>query len=301
MRRIVFVMLCLTAANGRAVQAQETNSVGISAVCKSGQVHLLASTYYSDPFCYHWATAPSGGCTQWKLFLNGQQIVGKYTVPATSSTQFPSTTPLDYYTLGHFPINQPGTYQIKAAYSRMICSGWWIFRTCNFNIYVDETPSIAISAADLNPATWANQCPVGTFDGANCFVMTKPPNGFIWNQGFYVPPVKNCPLGSFDGLACFVMKKPFMGFIWNNGFYTAPGPGNSCSLGTFDSANCFIAKAPPGTTAFQALGKFYYTPVLSCAQGTFDGANCLLAAAGVGTQPFEWNGGFYVTPRSPCQ
>ena len=285
----------------RTLCGQEVHSVSGRTACKSNQLFFLASTYYSDPYCVHWATAPGGGCTQWKLFLNGQQIAGKYTVPASSSSQFPSNTPLDFYTSAHFPITQPGNYQVKASYSRLVCSGWWIFRTCNFEISVDETPVIPVSAGDLNPANWTNKCPLGWFDGANCFVMTKPGGGFIWGQGFYVPPVKSCTLGSYDGLACFFMQRPLGGFIWDNGFYVLPGPSHSCSMGTYDGANCFIMKAPPGTVAFRMLNKWYTTPSLSCAQGSFDGANCLLASAPVGTQPFDWNGNYYVTPREPCQ
>lgn len=274
---------------------QQTLSVGIGTECRTGQVYAGASTYHSDPYCNNVATAPGGGCTQWHLFQNGQMITSKYTVPVSGGG-------LAYYTTGRFPLSQPGTYQIKMSYSRIECSGWWIFRKCHFELYVNETPIISVSASDLLPANWSNKCPVGSFDGANCFITTKPPGGFMWGRGFYMPAAKssNCPVGSYDTANCYLMAKPTNGFIWDNGFYVTAGPGGTCSTGNYDGANCFIMKAPWGTNAFEWGGNFYVTTLPSCAQGTYDGANCLIATAPFGTNMFEWNGNFYVTPRQPC-
>jgi hypothetical protein len=269
-----------------STHAQQTLSVGIKKECKTGQgVSLVASTYHSDPYCPTYAQAPGGGCTQWKLFRNGQLLTSRYTVPAGGVN-----SPLDYYNLGRFTLSLPGTYQIKMSYSR------------NNIIYVNQTPTINVSASDLNPANWPTPCPFGSFDGANCFLMAKPPGGFMYERGFYVPasPTHNCPVGNFDGANCYLMAKPANGFIWMNGFYVKPGPGGSCSMGGFDGANCFILKAPWGTKAFEWGGNFYVSTSPTCSQGSFDGANCLLASAPAGTSPFEWNGNFYFTTRSQC-
>lgn len=303
MRSIIISMLVsasvITAAQS---QAQQVLSVGTTTECKLGQgVFMVTSTYHSDPYCVSYASAPGGGCTQWHLFRNGQMISSKYTVPASGGVQVPSNPPLDFYTTGRFLLSQPGQYQIKMSYSRVSCSGWWIFRTCSYPVYVNETPVITVTANDLNPANW-NQCPLGSFDGANCFVMVKPPNGFIWQQGFYMHASKtsNCAAGTYDGANCFIMLKPANGFIWNNGFYAHAGAGGSCSVGTYDGANCFIQSAPWGTTAFEYAGNFYVTPISVCGQGSFDGANCLLATAPAGTTLFEWGGNFYIKPLNPC-
>jgi len=271
--------------------------------CKAGQVSLVASTYHSDPYCYHYASAPGGGCTQWHLSRDGKLQISKYTVPAGGSTQVPTNPPLDYYNVGRFSLTQPGDYRITMSYSRITCSGWWIFKNCNFTVYGNETPIATVSANDLDPTTWSNKCPIGSFDSANCFVMAKPTGGFIWGRGFYMPASKssNCPIGSWDTRNCYLMVKPSNGFIWDNGFYVTAGPGGTCSIGSYDGANCFIVKAPWGTSAFEYGGNFYVTALPSCAQGTFDGANCLIATAPLGTNMFEWNGNFYVTPRQPCQ
>jgi hypothetical protein len=294
----VTTLLCVVSA-----QAQQTLSVGVNAECRTGQgISLVASTYHSDPLCSSYATAPGGGCTQWHLFRDGQLVTSRYTVPASGSVQVPPNPPLDYYNSGRFTISAPGTYQIKMSYSRVTCTGWWIFQQCSTSLYVNETPTVVISASDLNPATWLNKCPVGSFDGANCFVMAKPPGGFMSGRGFYIPasPTHNCPVGSYDGANCYIMAKPTTGFIWMNGFYVKSGLGGSCSIGTFDGANCFIMKAPWGTKAFEWGGNFYVSTLPSCAQGSFDGANCLIASAPAGANPFEWNGKFYFTPRQPC-
>jgi len=302
MRSIIISILASAIAFPAGLQGQQILPVSATK-CVFGQgVFLVVSTHHSDPYCASFATAPGGGCTQWKLFRNGQLVLSKYTVPAGGGTQVPSNPPLDYYNIGRFLLSQPGQYQVKMSYSRRTCSGWWIFKTCKFDVFVNETPVLTVTANDLNLATW-NLCPLGSFDGANCFVMAKPPNGFIWGQGFYVPASNSskCPAGTFDGANCFLMPKPANGFIWNNGFYVPAGPGGTCSVGTFDSANCFIMKAPWGSTAFEYNGNFYVTPLSVCSQGSFDGANCLLATAPAGTTMFEWGGNFYVTSLHPCR
>lgn len=69
-----------------------------------------------------------------------------------------------------------------------------------------------------------------------------------------------CPLGTFDGANCYVMTKPPGGFIYNNSFYATPSGRVSCPLGSFDGANCLIASAPWPTTAFAYGGNWYTTP-----------------------------------------
>lgn len=103
-----------------------------------------------------------------------------------------------------------------------------------------------------------------------------------------------CPVGSFDGANCFIVVKPATGFIWQNGFYQTAGPGYSCPSGwAFDGANCFLMGAPWGTTAFEYQGRFYTTRLPYCQFGLFDGANCYLGKPPAGRAPFIYHGGFY--------
>jgi len=296
-------LICASLLCVASTYAQQTFSVGANLECKTGQVSLVASTYHTDPLCVNYATAPGGGCTQWHLYRDGQLVTSKYTVPASGGVQVPGNPPLAYYNSGRFPLSQPGTYQLKMSYSKETCTGNWPFRKCTISVYANETPTMAVSAFDLDPANWQNKCPIGSFDSANCFVMVKPPGGFMWGRGFYIPATAthNCPVGSFDSANCYFMAKPATGFIWMNGFYVKRSSNGSCSQGTFDGANCFIMKAPWGTKAFEWGGNFYVTPQPSCSQGSYDGANCLIVSAPAGTNPFEWGGNFYFTPRKPCQ
>jgi hypothetical protein len=83
-----------------------------------------------------------------------------------------------------------------------------------------------------------NPCPyIGTYDSANCHVMTPPAesSAFIYNNNFYYTPVNEnqCPNGgSFDGANCFVANIPTqtVPFIWNNMFYVSPEPESTCEL-----------------------------------------------------------------------
>jgi len=104
-----------------------------------------------------------------------------------------------------------------------------------------------------------------------------------------------CPRGAFDiDEHCFIMVKPPTGFIWRNGFYQDAGPNHRCPAGwSYDGAHCFFGEAPWGTVAFEAAGKFYTTRRPYCEVGSFDGANCFIGRPPSGRPPFIYEGGFY--------
>jgi hypothetical protein len=162
-------------------------------------------------------------------------------------------------------------------------------------------PPITVTLTNPSP----NQCPLGWYDGANCFFMSKPAGGFIYHNKFYAQeqPGTTCPKGWYDGANCYIMPKPWNGFIWHNNFYVKSTSGNSCPSTVygypthFDGANCYILSAPWGTKAFEYANNFYTTPVPNCPIGSFDGANCYIASAPSGTTAFEWHGNFYTTPK----
>jgi hypothetical protein len=136
------------------------------------------------------------------------------------------------------------------------------------------------------------------FDGANCFLKKSPllTSAFVWSNTYYTKPnfTQNCSLGTFDSANCFVMTKPTNGFIFNNGFYAKAGLGNICPpTASFDGANCFYVKAPWGSNAFEYQGNFYVTPLASCPTGNFDGVNCYVGKPPIGRNAFIFDNSFY--------
>lgn len=299
-QRILAASLLLLSLPSTVVRGQTLRQVPMAATCLGNQIFVGAHTYHDDPFCENLATSLGGGCTQWRLFRDGALEEIDFTRDAT-----PNVPPSDdwiFYDLGGFPVTEPDRYRMIMTYSRWECSGWFIFQTCDFKVYVNETNDLDVTAEDLDLSNWNVRCPLGSFDGANCLVMNKPSGGFVHNGKFYAPPgpATQCPQGGFDGANCFLSPKPAGGFIFNNAFYTTPGAGNSCTIGTFDGANCLISRAPWATTAFELPGKWYTTALPTCPIGRYDGANCLIDRAPLGTSAFEWSGRFYTTPRAPC-
>lgn len=153
-------------------------------------------------------------------------------------------------------------------------------------------------------------CPIGTFDGANCYVASSPTGSspFIFQNRFYYSPIKkSCPVGSFDGTNCYVSTPPAdaIPFIYNNGFYYGPLK-KSCPQGSFDGVNCRISSVPPGGSGpFMYQGRFYYKPILkTCPTGSFDGVNCFFANSPTSSKPFIYNNSFYHEPllaKTYCQ
>lgn len=148
---------------------------------------------------------------------------------------------------------------------------------------------------------WQRKSPTticsGNFDSANFLIMNKPSNGFIYNNCFYVTPLKGtkCPPGtSYDGANCYLMDKPSNGFIYKNRFYTLYN-GTSCPINsTYDGANCLVYDTPWGHNAFEYKNKWYVTPFPECpSNSTYDGANCLICCPPCGTKAFEYSGKWY--------
>jgi hypothetical protein len=149
----------------------------------------------------------------------------------------------------------------------------------------------------LSASWWNSTSLPAQEDGLGCLVTAAPAGSspFIWNNAYYIAssPSTNCPMGGYDGANCYVMPAPQGSFIWNNSFYKTAGPNNTCSIGTFDGANCYIASAPWATSAFIYAGNFYTTTRPSCQTGSFDGANCYMGAPPAGRTASVMNGSFY--------
>lgn len=159
------------------------------------------------------------------------------------------------------------------------------------------------------------RCPVGSFDGANCWVYQVPAgtSGFVWSNNLYVTPYRNrCPIGWYDGANCATTSAPPAGYSayasGNSVYYNAYT--NYCPTGTFDGywrvlpyyARCRLGTAPSGSSgAFVWNNSFYYGALTgsSCPAGSsFDGANCYVASpsgATPGVSGFVYNNSLYYT------
>lgn len=127
-----------------------------------------------------------------------------------------------------------------------------------------------------------------------CDVISVAPTTALSTAGrqWFASPVATCPMGSFDGVNCFVASPPAgtTAFIWMGGLYTSALPGNVCPLGSWDTANCYLGPAPTGTTAFVWMGNLYTTALMTCPIGTPNGAGlCYLGTSPVGTQAIITN------------
>jgi len=145
----------------------------------------------------------------------------------------------------------------------------------------------------------AKSCPLGTFDGFNCYLGPVPKTGFVYQEKSFYMKYDQCSIGKNDGLNCFLNVAPAgtKAFIYKNQFYTTPLR-NQCVLGTFDGTNCFVNVVPAGTKAFIYKNQFYTTPLRNnqCVLGTFDGTNCFVNVAPAGTKAFIYKNQFYTTP-----
>ncbi|NVJ61098.1 MAG: S8 family peptidase [Gammaproteobacteria bacterium] len=189
------------------------------------------------------------------------------------------------------PFVYAGNYYIDASFTSCPLGSY-----DGANCYVMPMPAGGFIYSN-NFYTTYDACSIGTNDSANCYISSAPSGttAFIYSNNFYTTPLPGnvCPLGWFDGANCFVMPKPAGGFIYANNFYTTY---DACSVGTNDSANCYIASAPAGTTAFIYDGNFYTTADSSspsCIDGSYDGAHCYIGTAPAGSTPFVWGGNFY--------
>lgn len=96
-------------------------------------------------------------------------------------------------------------------------------------VYFDarETDGSCLFVTDIKNNFRGQQCSIGSYDFANCFVGTPPPGttAFISGGQFYYTPINGnqCPLpgSEFDGANCWVMTIPTNAepFIWSNNWY----------------------------------------------------------------------------------
>lgn len=126
--------------------------------------------------------------------------------------------------------------------------------------------------AELSPWWTGGPKPSTLVANTRCDIEPVPAGqtAFVQSNAYFLKQPRSCPVGSYDTANCHVLT-PAPGttpFIWNNNLYTTPLPGNVCPAGSFDTANCFIAATPPGTTPFIWNGSLYTTPVIgACAAG----------------------------------
>ena len=146
------------------------------------------------------------------------------------------------------------------------------------------------------PAGASNRCPLGSYDGVNCYFMTKPSNGFIDDNKFYTT-YDACSVGTNDSVNCYINSAPIgtKPFVYAGNFYYTPLLGGYCPFGWFDSVNCFVMPKPAGGFI---SGNNFYTTYDACLIGTNDSTNCYIASAPAGTSAFTYAGNFYTTPVS---
>jgi hypothetical protein len=137
------------------------------------------------------------------------------------------------------------------------------------------------------------------WDNANCYIkpVAAGATPFIWNNNYYVVPDRSTTClpgtGTWDTVNCLFMPKPPGGFLYNDGFYVPAGAGNTCTLGVFNSVDCVIKEAPWGTHAFEYQNNWYFTTLFTCRDGAYDGANCYVMKAPAGKVAFIFMNNFY--------
>ncbi|RAL25117.1 hypothetical protein DL240_02575 [Lujinxingia litoralis] len=123
-----------------------------------------------------------------------------------------------------------------------------------------------------------------------CKVTPVPANTTVIanGRGWFAPWQPICPVGTYDGANCHVLT-PAPGvspFIHQDQLYTTALPGGICPDGWYDGANCLIAQPPPGASAFIWEGKLYFTASYGCPMGGMHiaGNICLVGVAPEGTE-----------------
>ncbi len=139
-------------------------------------------------------------------------------------------------------------------------------------------PAVMANGSSIYPTIAPTQCDViSAISSANITA-----NGRKW----YAQKEAHCAVGSYDGANCYVLT-PASGttpFIWEGNLYTSALPGNICPDGWYDGANCFIAATPPGTTPFIWEGNLYTSATYSCPLGvSISATQCLIGTTPPGT------------------
>ncbi len=159
------------------------------------------------------------------------------------------------------------------------------------------------------------RCPLAgsSYDGANCYVATPSvgTTAFVYYNNLYTSPLRTkCPVGYYDGANCFaygytsdVVQAFTSGLNWY--YYSST---TSCQRGTkigtwsLSKALCLVGTAPTGSEGAFIYGTgFYYKALVAdrpCPKGSWDGANCFIATPPYGATGFVWGGNLYHTPYS---
>jgi hypothetical protein len=145
-------------------------------------------------------------------------------------------------------------------------------------------------ACSLPVSWWDGSTITPWFDGANCVVAT-PPNGstpYVYQNKYYITSgaATYCPLGSFDGANCYIQPIRAGDFIYANGLYSVTVAGTCPAGSSFDGANCFWFTIPVGTSLFQYAGLWHSTAQPSCQAGIYDGNDCWMGTAPNATEAF---------------
>lgn len=222
-----------------------------------------------------------------------------------------STNPNELFTeFVNMPVDPEYTYYVKITYKTKRRSWQWFWRNLesnSWNIY--ENPQ-------SNESDPVITCSFGNSDGANCFIMEKPNNGFIYENCFYVlaSTTNICPAGTtLESGKCLINGTvPGVGletgfFEQNNKLYKILNSGESCNAEIIQislsnsvilDACLFYDPQWPHIIYHSAYDGWKWTvnTAPSCPSGyNYDGANCLYRCAPEGREAFEYAGNWYYT------
>lgn len=268
----------LVAALTVAASAQASDCWKVTGWTNSGQVggtaQLTSVSCQSTPSGYAWAHVELG---------YSSSPDGLYLLISLSDSHVSGMTFQPLLMFSHRDAsNVPVVYL-----DLILCTG------CSNQIPLTTTPP----PCRLTAYWWDTSQKAAQEDGLGCRLAAVPAGGspFIWSNGYYITPTitTQCPIGSYDGANCYVMGAPAGAFIQNNSLYVPAGAGNSCSSGTYDGIGCRITTAPSGTHAFLYGGNFYTTTRRTCLDGFYDGANCYIGSGPSGRTASIMNGYFY--------
>lgn len=174
----------------RSVQ-QAYSQFTIQHSCSPGNGTIVSNGYFS---------LSSNQILRHTLYLNGNEIAYKECSKGSTCNK-------------SFSVSQAGIYQVRQAARNQL----W-----PWGPYKDHENAWSNSiSVDCGPPS----CPMGTYDGANCYIGHPPTSPFIWSGNLYYGDVNgSCPVAgsSFDGANCFVAPAWMKPFIYNGNLYVKP-------------------------------------------------------------------------------